>query len=205
MRAIRLMTAPIRGLVRSRVVQLVLVLAFILALDHYSFDYALLRQISAALKAMVDATVQFCAQHFRVGVLTDPLLQVTLIIAYVYVVCLAAIFLLRSAARTLADLIGRSNFLWLRNAIARERGIAAYRAWEPFERIRPAGIPQEEWERMFAWPADNKPPYPALPWRILTTVVGYLILIAVAIVLLQVFTPLPALSLIGRLLGLADR
>ena len=30
----------------------------------------------------------------------------------------------------------------LRNAIARERGIAAYRAWLPFERIRPVNIPQ---------------------------------------------------------------
>jgi len=38
---------------------------------------------------------------------------------------------------------GLTNFLWLRNTIARERGIAAYRAWLPLERIRPADCPQE--------------------------------------------------------------
>jgi len=42
---------------------------------------------------------------------------------------------------------GGSNLFGLRNAIARERGIAAYRAWVPLERIRPVSIPQEKWER----------------------------------------------------------
>jgi hypothetical protein len=47
---------------------------------------------------------------------------------------------------------------YLRSAIARKRGITAYRAWVPFERIRPAHIPQEKWEATYAWPPNNGPP-----------------------------------------------
>ncbi len=49
-----------------------------------------------------------------------------------------------------------------------------FRTWVPFERIRPAGIPQEKWEEAFAWPANNEPPYPPLPQRILRGVISYL-------------------------------
>jgi hypothetical protein len=90
---------------------------------------------------------------------------------------------------------GLTNFLWLRNTIARERGIAAYRAWLPLERIRPTDCPQEVWEEQFAWPKD--PPYPPLHRRILREVLAYVILIALVAVLLQPFTPLPVLSWIG--------
>ena len=45
-----------------------------------------------------------------------------------------------SESRIVVDLIGRNNLFWLRSAIARERGIAAYRAWLPFEQIRPATV-----------------------------------------------------------------
>jgi hypothetical protein len=90
--------------------------------------------------------------------------------------------------------MGWSNFLWLRNTIARERGIAAYRAWLPLERIRPADCPQEVWEEQFAWPKDNKPPYPPLHWRILRELAAYVILIALIAVLIQLFTPFPVLS-----------
>jgi hypothetical protein len=90
--------------------------------------------------------------------------------------------------------VGWSNAFGLRNAIARERGIAAYRAWVPFEKIRPVNIPQEKWEETFAWPANNKPPYPPLSQRILRGVMSYVAVILVAAVLLQVFTPFPVLS-----------
>jgi len=59
-------------------------------------------------------------------------------IAYVYLACLLILSLLRVTIRVAVDLVGRTNAFWLRNAIARERGIEAYRAWVPFERIRPA-------------------------------------------------------------------
>jgi len=89
--------------------------------------------------------------------------------------------------------------LWLRKAIAHERGIAAYRAWEPLERIRPAYIAQKKWEETFAWPADNRPPYPPLPQRILRGLLGYAIVILAAAVLLQIFTPFPILTWLGKL------
>jgi hypothetical protein len=82
----------------------------------------------------------------------------------------------------------------LRNAIARERGIAAYHAWVPFETIRPANIPQEKWEEAFAWPADNKPPYPPLAQRMLRGVISYVAVVLVAAVLLQVLTPFSVLT-----------
>lgn len=195
---IRLLAAPIRGIARSRLLQLAAVLALVLALDHYSFDYAPLQQISTALKTLVDATVQFCSSLFRVGILTDPVLQVGLIIFYVYLVCLIVAFLLRLAIARAIDLIGRNNLLWLRNSIARERGIAAYRAWEPLERIRPAHVSQEQWETTFAWPADNAPPYPALTQQIARSALAYVIVIAAAAVALQFLTPFAVLSWIAH-------
>jgi small-conductance mechanosensitive channel len=200
-RPIRLIAAPIRGIVRSRLFQLIAVLAILLLLDHYSFDYAPLHQISAALKTLVDATAQFCSQLFRVGILTDPVLQVGLIIAYVYLVCLLIAYILRAVIRRAVNLAGRHNFLWLRNPIARERGITAYRAWEPLEEIRPAHIPQSRWEETFAWPANDRPPYPPLPQQIVYGLLLYLIVIAAIAIALQIFTPFPVLSWLGRLIG----
>ena len=120
-------------------------------------------------------------------------------IGYVYLACLLILLLARLAIRPIVDLAGRHNAFWLRNAIARERGIAAYRAWLPFERIRPVSIPQPEWEEKFAWPADNKPPYPPLAHRILRGTIGYVAVILAAAVLLQVFSPFPVLTWLGQL------
>jgi hypothetical protein len=86
----------------------------------------------------------------------------------------------------------------LRNAIARERGIAAYRAWLPFEIIRLVSIPQEKWEETFAWPANNEPPYPPLAQRILRGMISNVAL-GVAL-LLQVFSPFSVLTWIGELI-----
>jgi hypothetical protein len=97
-------------------------------------------------------------------------------------------------------LAGRHNALWLRNSIARERGIAAYRAWVPLEKIRPADIPQPVWEEKFAWPADNKPPYRSPAQRLLLGLLGYIVVIAAILILLQVFTPFPVLTWLGRAL-----
>jgi hypothetical protein len=106
---------------------------------------------------------------------------------------------MRFIIRVAVDLIGQHNAFWLRNAIARERGIAAYRAWVPFERIRPANIPQERWEEAFAWPADNKPPYPPLAQRMLLGVIFNVAVVLAAAVALQVFTPFPVLTWLGAL------
>lgn len=199
-RPLRLIAAPIRGIMRSRLVQLVAVVAVVLLLDHYSFDYAPLQQLSVGLKWLADATVRFCGAHlFRVEILTDPVLQVGLIITYVYFVCLFIAFILRAVFRGAMEAAGRNNFLWLRNPIARERGIAAYRAWEPLESIRPKHIPQQQWEERYAWPADNRPPYPPLWQQIAYGLAIYVIIAAVTAVLLQLFTPLPVLTWLSQL------
>ena len=135
MGAIRLIAAPIRRIANSRIFQLALVIAIILSPDHYSYDYPVLRPVADGLKGWVTATVQLCSQYFRVGILTDPALQVGLMIAFVYIICVFAFFLLRLVIAFIIALIGLSNFLWLRSAIARERGISAYQAWLPLERI----------------------------------------------------------------------
>jgi hypothetical protein len=199
---LRLVVAPIRRVANSRLFQLAVIVAIILLLDHYSYDYAGLRSLAEGLKSLVSTTVQLCSQYFRIGILTDPVLQVGLMIIYVYIVCLLIFYFLRITIGATVDLIGSSNFLWLRSTIARERGFAAYRAWRPLEKIRPPAIPQEKWEEMYAWPADNTPPYPPLPRRILIAATSYLIVISVAAILLQVFTPFPVLTWLGRLAGI---
>lgn len=201
MTPLRLIAAPLRRIANSRLFQLAAVVAIILLLDHYSYDYPVLRPIADGLKSLVTVTVLLCSRFFRVGILTDPVLQVGLMIAYVYIICLLVFFSLSIAITSVVDLIGWSNFLWLRKSIARERGIAAYRAWLPLEKIRPATIPQEQWEEMFAWPPDNKPPYPSFPQRMSLAMTGYLIVFMLVAVALQLLTPFPVLTWLVRLVG----
>src|SRR5512140_1730445 len=159
MGTIRHLTAPIRSLVRFPLFQLAVVVAVILFLQAADETSAFGRVFSG-LDKLVDASVQLFAAVFNVRSFTKSWLTSFFWIGYVYVACLLILFLARVVIRKIVDLAGRHNAFWLRNAIARERGIAAYRAWEPFERIRPASVPQPAWEEKFAWPADNKPPYP---------------------------------------------
>jgi len=150
------------------------------------------------LDKAVEGTVQIVSDHLvRLRTFSKSLLTDSVMIVYVYVACLLIFTVLRFFVRRLIDFMGWSNFLWLRSAIARERGIAAYRAWLPLERIRPADCPQEVWEEQFAWPKDDKPPYPALHWRILREVVAYVVLIVLIAVLIQLFTPFPVLRWVG--------
>ena len=70
----------------------------------------------------------------------------------------------------------------------------------PFERIRPANVPQEQWEAAFAWPPDNRPPYPPLIYRMMRGLLSYLLVILGVAALFQLFTPFPVLTWLGRLL-----
>ena len=126
-------------------------------------------RIFGQLDRLVEATVQLCSSLFSVKSVTRSRLTLFFSIAYIYIALATLFVVLRVLIRGLIDLVGWSNAFGLRNAIARERGIAAYRAWLPFERIRPASIPQAQWEETFAWPANNRPPYPPLPYRIVRT------------------------------------
>jgi hypothetical protein len=190
--------APIRSLVRFPLFQLAVVVALILFLQAADPASALGR-IFTGLDKLVDATVQAAAAAFDVRSFTKSWLTTSFWIGYVYLACLLILWLARIATAAAVDLAGRTNALWLRNAIARERGIAAYRAWVPLERIRPAHIPQQQWEETFAWPPDNKPPYPSLAHRVLLAVLGNVAVVAALAVLLQVFTPFPVLTWLGHL------
>ncbi len=192
---IRLIAAPIRRLASSRLVQLAVVVAIILLLENFSDSRPILSQVADVLDKAVEGTVQLVSDHLvRLRTFSKSLLTDSVMIVYVYIICLAIFTVLRLAVRLILDLAGLTNFLWLRDTIARERGIAAYKAWLPLERIRPADCPQEVWEERFAWPKDNKPPYPPLHWRILRAVVAYVIVIVLIAVLIQLFTPFPVLT-----------
>lgn len=195
---IKQITAPIRTIVRFPLFQLAVVVAVILFLQAADNTSAL-GQIFSGLDKLIDATVQLFSAVFNVKSFTKSWLTSGFWIAYVYLACLLILSFVRFMIRVAVDLIGRSNAFWLRNAIARERGIAAYRAWVPLERIRPANIPQEKWEEAFAWPADNKPPYPPLAQRMLLGVISNMAVVVAAAVLLQVFTPFPVMTWLGAL------
>jgi hypothetical protein len=196
---IKLLAAPIRGIVRFPLFQLAAVVAIILLLQAAD-DKSAFGQLFNGLDKLVDSTVRLLSGVFDVKSFTKSWLTSGFMIAYVYLACLLILFLVRVTIRAMVDFIGWSNAFGLRNAIARERGIAAYRAWVPFERIRPANIPQDKWEEAFAWPANNNPPYPPLARRILREVMSYVIVVLVAAVLLQVFTPFPVLTWLSKLI-----
>jgi hypothetical protein len=162
-------------------------------------DKSALGQIFNGLDKLVDSTVGLLSAVFNVKSFTKSWLTSSFWIAYVYLACLLILSLVRMMIRGVVDFVGWSNAFGLRNAIARERGIAAYRAWVPFERIRPNNIPQEKWEEAFAWPANNKPPYPPLAQRVLRDMISYVAMILIAAVLLQAFTPFPVLTWLAAL------
>jgi hypothetical protein len=190
--------APIRRLVRFPLFQLAVVVALILWLQAAA-ENSVAGHIFSGLDKLVDATVQLFSTIFNVRAFTKSWLTSGFWIGYVYLACLLILFLMRSAIGFVVDLAGQHNALWLRNTIARERGIAAYRAWVPLEKIRPTNIPQLVWEERFAWPADNKPPYPPFAQRVtIATISNVAVVLAVA-ALLQAFTPFPVLTWLGHL------
>ena len=195
---IRLIAAPLRTIVRFPLFQLAVVVAIVLLLQAAA-ENSIFGKIFDGLDKLVAATVALSSQLFEVKSFTRSGLTAGLMIGYVYLACLLILFILRIAAMAVVDLVGWSNAFGLRNTIARERGIAAYRAWVPLERIRPTDVPQAQWEESFAWPADNRPPYPPLAQRALRGLLSYAVVILGVAVLLQVFSPFPVLTWLGRL------
>jgi hypothetical protein len=199
---IRLIAAPIRHIANSRLVQLGAVVAIVLLLENFSNNHAVLTKTADGLDKLVEMTVQLISDHIHnLRTLTKSMLTDGVMIGYVYLVCLVAFALLRRLASLVLDVAGRTNFLWLRHTIARERGIAAYRAWVPLERIRPDGYTQAVWEEEFAWPADGSPPYPSLGARVASGTLSYAVVLAAVAVLLQFFTPFPVLSWLEKLVS----
>jgi hypothetical protein len=138
---IKLVSAPIRGITRFPLFQLAVVVAIILWLQAAD-DNSAFGHVFNGLDKLVDSTVGLVSAVFNVKSFTKSWLTSGFMIAYVYLAGLLLLFLLRLAIRAVVDVVGRSNAFGLRNAIARERGIIAYRAWLPLERIRPAHIPR---------------------------------------------------------------
>ncbi len=190
---VRLLLAPIRSFARFPLFQFALVVFLILVLQAAE-EQSVLGTIFDGLDKLVDSTVSMLSAVFSVKSFTKSWLTFGFMIAYVYLACWLILSIARVAVRAMVDFAGRRNLFWLRNAIARERGVWAYRAWVPLERIRPAHIPQREWEERFAWPPDNRPPYPPLAQRIMRGVASYMAFCLIAAALLQAFTPYPALS-----------
>jgi hypothetical protein len=184
----KLVAAPIRGIVRFPLFQLAVVVALILWLQAAD-DGSARGGIFNGLDKLVDSTVRMVSTVFNVKSFTKSWLTSGFMIAYVYLACLLILFLLRLATRAVIDAVGRSNAFGLRNAIARERGIVAYRAWLPLERIRPVYISREQWEENFAWPPGDRPPYRPLLQRILLGVVTYAIVLGIIAALLWVYAP----------------
>jgi hypothetical protein len=190
---IKLISAPIRSLIRFPLVQFAIVIGLILWLQAAD-DKSIWGHIFSGLDELVEATVETISAILTVKSFTRSWLTFGFMIAYVYLAGLAILGLVRLLVVAAVDFVGRHNLLYLRNAIARERGIGAYRAWVPFERIRPPEIPQRDWEEAFAWPANNKPPYPPLGHRLLRGIFLYAALIVIIALLLQFFTPFPILT-----------
>jgi hypothetical protein len=194
---LKLLARAVRRIIRFPLVQLIIVVAVILILQSAD-NNSLLGRIFAGLDNLVQSTLELVSGIFTVKSFTRSWLTFMLMISYVYLACLIVLYVLRLMAEAIILLVARTNAFGLRSAIARERGIAAYRAWLPFERIRPNQISQTEWEETFAWPPDNRPPYPSLARRMMTEIASYVVLAGVIIVLLQIFTPFPAITWIAE-------
>src|SRR5580700_4211935 len=196
MALIRLLVAPIRRVVNFPLFQLAVAIAVILLLQAAD-SRSVFGEIFSALDFLVDFTVRLCAAIFEVKSFTKSWLTTGFMIAYVYIAGLLIVFLAKAVIRAAVEVVARSNAFGLTSAIARERGIAAYRAWLPLERIRPAHIAQEKWEERFAWPANNMPPYPSLARRIARVAAFYAAVLLIIAVLLQEFTWFAVLTWLG--------
>lgn len=198
MALIKLLIAPIRRVVNFPLFQLTVAIVVILLLQAAD-SKSVFGEIFSALDFLVDLTVRLCAAIFEVKSFTKSWLTTGFMIAYVYIAGLLIVFLAKAVIGAAIEAVARNNAFGLTSAIARERGIAAYRAWLPLERIRPAHVAQEKWEERFAWPADGKPPYPPLMHRVVRAVVTYLAAVLIIAALLQAFTPFPALTWLGKM------
>jgi hypothetical protein len=198
---IKLLLAPIRRILNFPLVQLaiaVIVIMFLEAGDRGSLRYDLF----AAFDLLTDVSVRLCAQVFEVRSFTRSWLTTGIMIGYVYLAGLVILLLVKAAFRAVICEAARRNLFGIQSAVARERGIVAYRAWLPLEQIRPTHIAQQEWEEKYAWPADGRPPYPPFAQRFIRRIVGTAAGLLIIAVLLQAFTPFPVLTWLRRLVGL---
>lgn len=185
---IKLLSAPVRTIVSFPLFQLAVVVVVILYLQAAD-ENSVRGQIFNGLDKLVGATVDLFSEIFSVKSFTKSWLTSGFMIAYVYLAGLLLLYIVRVAIGAVIDFVGRTNALGLRSVIARERGVVAYQAWLPFERIRPVHIPRETWEEQYAWPANDRPPYRPLAQRVLLGVAGYIVFLLIIAALLEIFAP----------------
>ena len=195
---LKLLAAPIRRVLNFPLFQFMVTIAIILWLQAAD-NGSIFGEIFGALDLLVDSTVSLCARIFQVKSFTKSWLTTGFMIGYVYLAGLFIMLLVKAIIGAAVEAVARHNIFGLTNTIARQRGITAYRAWMPLERIRPEHIPQVQWEERFAWPADNSPPYPPLMHRVLRAVTIYLAVALIIACSLQAFTPYPALTWLGKI------
>src|SRR5262249_16049668 len=110
---IKLLTAPIRSIVRIPLFQLAFVVAVILLLVAAD-DKSARGQILYGLDKLVESTVGLLSAAFNVKSLTKSSLTTGYWIAYVYLACLLILSLLRVAISKVVDFVGWSNLFGLR-------------------------------------------------------------------------------------------
>jgi len=197
---IKTVLAPFRAVMRFPLVQFAAVI-FVIVLLQAADDNSIFGRIFDGLDKLTDRTVQWTSAVFTVKSFTKSWLTVGFMIAYVYLAFWLMLSICGAVFRSLIDFAGRKNVLWSRNPIAKSRGIAAYRAWLPLERIRPEHISQQAWEEQFAWPPNNSPPYRPLGQRILRASAAYVFIVLLALAVLQFYTPFHVLTWLGSALG----
>jgi hypothetical protein len=202
MSLINALIAPIRRIAHFPLFQFAVTVAVILWLQAAESN-SVSGEIYNALDWLVDFSVKQCAALFNVRSFTKSWLTAGFMIGYVFLAGLIILYFAKVLMMVVLEIMALTNAFGLRNVIARHRGIAAYRAWLPLERIRPRNIAQEKWEEMFAWPADNRPPYPSLPYRVVRGTLSYMAAVLTIALLLEVFTPLPALTWLSKLARIA--
>lgn len=197
---IKTIFTPFRAIMRFPLVQfaaVVFVIFWLQAAEESSF----FGRTFEGLDKLVDETLRSISAVFTIKSFTKSWLTFGFMIAYVYLAFWLMLAICGTVLRSLIDYAGRKNFLWSRNPIARSRGISAYRAWLPLERIRPEHVSQQVWEEQFAWPPNNRPPYLPLGQRVLRTSAAYAFIVLLVLAVLQLFTPFHALTWLGGVLG----
>jgi hypothetical protein len=106
---IKLVSAPIRRVVRFPLFQLAVVIGIILWLQNAA-DGSMFGRLFDGLDKLVDSTVQLFSTVFTIKSFTKAWLISGFMIAYVYLAGLLILFLLRLMIRFAVDLVGRSNF-----------------------------------------------------------------------------------------------
>jgi hypothetical protein len=159
---IKLLAAPIRSIARFPLFQLAVVV-FVIFVLQAADDKSAFGQLFNGLDKTVDLTVTSLSAVFNVKSFTKSLLTFSFMIAYVYVPFFLILALTRFLIRIAVDLVGQSNAFWLRNTIARERGIAAYRAWVPFDKIRRLTLVRKNGRRDLLGPPTTN--HHTLHWR----------------------------------------